>query len=436
MAVSGGLTALAEAVTAAVERLEPGPVVVALSGGPDSAVAAWACTQAKGTDSVRAVHIDHGWDASAAMLAAAQAVADRLAIEMKIVQVTLPSGPSPEGIAREARLSALVDAAGSDRIVTGHHADDVAETVVGNLLRGAGVTGLAGIPADRGPFVRPLLSFRRSDLRQLGEYLELPFTDDPANEDRTLRRNLIRHELLPELDRHIQGELVSLLGRTASHMAAIDAYLDLITPHLGATADESAILVPTAPLVTAPNALAVRMVRSVLRRINPPYPGTSREVAAVLGVARGETSRVDLSSGWVAVGEGPHVAIYRPEPADPPPQTALPVPGRVRFGNHVIAARLVESGYKAHMSHDRARVAVADDLVVRAAAPGDRITLASGSKTVADAFNESAIPQRKRPAWPLVVRHARIVWIAGVRVAGWARDASAGTWIELERRTE
>ena len=125
-------------------------------------------------------------------------------------------GPSPEGAAREVRLAALAESAGSARVVMGHHADDAAETVVGNLLRGAGATGLAGITPERLPFVRPLIGFRRQNLRELAEHLGLPFLDDPSNEDRQIRRNLIRHEILPELDSHIEGELVEIVGRSAA----------------------------------------------------------------------------------------------------------------------------------------------------------------------------------------------------------------------------
>jgi tRNA(Ile)-lysidine synthase len=385
---------------------------------------------------VRAIHIDHGWEASARLGKAAQAIADQLGLSLELVPVSLAEGPSPEGVAREARLEALEAAAGVARIVTGHHADDSAETVVGNLLRGTGITGLSGIPAQRDRFRRPFLAFRRMELRRLAEALELPFVDDPANEDLQLRRNLIRHRVIPELDEFIDGDVVELLGRAASHLAATDSYLDGVTMQMTIREDEGALLVPVAPLLTEPQVLAARAVRDVLRRAHPPYPGTARDVAAVFAVASRQSLRADLSGGWIAEAEGPYVALYEPVEAAPPDPAELPVPGEVAFGRHVIAARRVADGRKLHLSTDRARIAISAGLQVRAAQPGDRIRLRGGSKSVADALGEAAVPRRRRSAWPVVESRARIAWIPGVRVATWAREQSANDiWVELERRS-
>ncbi len=158
------------------ELIPRGPVVVALSGGADSAVAAWLATSR--SSEVRAVFVDHGWPGSAAMVVAARAVAGRLAIPLRVVPV---QPTATETAARAVRLEVLQREAAEDPVVTGHHAGDVAETVLANLLRGAGATGLSGIPAERPPFVRPLLAVRAGDVRRAAVDLDLPFADDPAN---------------------------------------------------------------------------------------------------------------------------------------------------------------------------------------------------------------------------------------------------------------
>ena len=436
MVVPGGMTSLAESIRAGMGAIASGPLVVALSGGPDSAVAAWACREARPRGSVRAVYVDHGWEASPRLERAAQAIAEHLELELEIVRVQMPGGSSPEGRAREARLEALATAAGAVRVVTGHHADDAAETVLVNMLRGSGVTGLAGIPPNREPFLRPLLPYRRAELRALAEQLELPFIDDPSNQDLTLLRNRIRHELLPELSKRFDKDVAPVMVRTASHLAAVDALLEQITPPVSIAEDDGAVIVATAPLVTAPEALAGRMARAALRHANPPYAGTSREAEAVLAVASGEMSRADLSGGFVVSREGPHIAIYRPRERPIPEPVPLAVPGTAHLGPNLLAAKPVAGGRKGHMSHDRVRVTVVDDLIVRPPAAGDRIDVAGGTKKVSDALNEAGIPLRKRHIWPVVESHARIVWVAGVRVASWARDEQrASMWVELERRT-
>ena len=436
MALSGGLNQLAESLIAAVASIEPGPIVVALSGGPDSAIAAWACGEARPAGSVRAIHIDHRWEASPQLRKAAQTIAERLNLSLTVISISIPGGPSPEGAARRARLEALATAAGADRVVTGHHADDSAETILLNLFRGAGLTGLSGIPGERVPFVRPLLQYRAAELRELADALELPFADDPSNHDVSLRRNLIRREVLPHLTDLLGSDVVENLGRAAAHVAAADRYLEEVTPALVVRDDGDGLLLPIAPVVTAPAVLAKRMVRAVLRRVNPPYPGTSREVAAILDVARGAAVRADLSSGWVAEAEGAFVAIYRPAPGALPASLQLPVPGSIRFGRHTISGRVVGNGRIDHLSHDRTRLAVPGDLVVRATLPGDRIEITGGTKAVADALGEAAVPRRMRSAWPVVESRAKIAWVPGVRVATWAREHTTNDiWVELERRS-
>jgi tRNA(Ile)-lysidine synthase len=434
--VPRGLNAAGEAVCEAVAALGPGPLVVALSGGADSAVVAWACATTRPAGSVSAVYVDHGWPDSARLRMAAEEIASKVGLPLEVIAVEQPPGPSPEGRARSARLAALAAAAGKARIVTGHHADDSAETVVGNLLRGAGLTGLSGIAMARDPFLRPLIGFRRRQIRKLAEELDLPFFDDPSNADTTLTRNLIRNEILPELDRHVAGDPVDVIARSARHLAAADDFLADLADPVPVGFDGEAWLLPTAPLTTLPAVLAERAVRDALRAAHPPYPGSTREVDAVLAVAAGQAPRTDLADGLVVEHEGPYVAVYSPLSADIPDAVQLDIPGSVVFGKHRLLTRRTVDGSKARLSNDWCRLHLAGEaLVVRSPQAGDRIDIGAGTKTVADALGEAAVPRRKRSAWPVIESRGRIAWLAGVRVAAWARtESSAGLWVECERQ--
>jgi tRNA(Ile)-lysidine synthetase-like protein len=158
----------------------------------------------------------------------------------------------------------------------------------------------------------------------------------------------------------------------------------------------------------------------------------------VLAVAGGRQRRSDLSEGLIAEMEGPHVAIYRPADIAPPgPPVDLAVPGEAPFGSHVVTAREVTTGRRTRLSHDWCRLSLpAEQLTVRGPIAGDQIDIESGTKAVADALREAGIPLRRRSAWPVIESRGRIVWVAGVRVAAWARvELPTDTWIELERRT-
>src|SRR5690554_6166813 len=144
MAGTRRLTALAAEARSRLD-LPDGDLVVALSGGADSAALAWLVGE-EGR-SVRAIHVDHGFPGSPLMRRAAMAVAAALDIPLEIVAVTVPEGPSPENQARIARYAALAAALKEgETLLTAHTADDNVETVIINLARGTGTRGLAGIP--------------------------------------------------------------------------------------------------------------------------------------------------------------------------------------------------------------------------------------------------------------------------------------------------
>ena len=406
-----------------------GAIAIALSGGADSAVAAWAAVQIRGRDAVRAIHVHHGQEASDLLAEAATAIALSLRIGMRRIDVEVPDGASFEGQAREVRLAALAaDLSEGEWLVTGHHADDSAETVLANLLRGAGALGLAGIPSHRGRWVRPLLDVPASVIRDAARELQLPFADDPANEDPRHRRNVIRSELLPWLEDRFAVPVREVIGRSARLLAADDAQIEEAAEAVAIGRSAGAVTVPAAVLSTLPEPVAARVVRRALRSAHPPYPGSAADVAAILRVARSESTREGLTGALLAVRENALVAIFGDEPvaADAEP---LVLDQPVTFGYWVVSARLDPATQLVPLG--RYRVLVRPDVVtanpvIRSAAPGERIDLEEGSKPARDAMREAGIPERVRSAWPVVAVGGKIVWVAGARIASWARLESSG----------
>lgn len=412
------------------------PFAVAVSGGADSAVALWAGVQLARDEPVTAIHVHHGWLGSDAMYRAATAVAAALGLGLRYRGVGRDDDPpANETEAREFRLAALIETAPDLPIVTGHNRDDDAETVLGNLLRGAGATGLAGIPATRTSFHRPLLTIGRADIRTVADELRLPYADDPANDDRAHRRNRIRHDVLPLLE-SLEPGVTDRLLRTAAALAADDAALDAIAQRVPIRSDDDGVvLVPYGHLVTAAPAVAARVVRRVLRAAHPPYSGSAADVAAALSVA--DSGRVTIEGGITVEREGPFLAfipgtteVARPVPRD---DAALPVPGEVVIGKHRISAQPASVGTPLRIGRGVAVVRVeADELSVGIPRSGDRIDIRDGSKSVSDALMEARIPLRHRRSWPVVRSRGRIIWIAGVRVAHpAAQRAGSGDRIRL-----
>ena len=256
----------------------PGTTVsCAVSGGADS-TAPLALAVAAGL-TVTAIHVDHGLrTGSTAEAQVVRGNAERLGAAFRAERVHIVDGPNLEARARDARYSML-----PPDVLTGHTADDQAETVLVNLLRGGATSGLAGMrPGHR----HPLLSLRRRETIALCATLQLAVVHDPSNLDPRHLRNRVRHALLPLMDDLAQRDTVAVLARQAGLARDDDELLDTLAAALDPT-DARA-------LAAAPIALARRTVR---RRLTLTHPPDAATVARVLAVARGEAVATEVGGG-------------------------------------------------------------------------------------------------------------------------------------------
>jgi tRNA(Ile)-lysidine synthase len=254
-------------------------VTCAVSGGADSLALLVLAVEAG--CHVHAVHVDHGLRAGSAAEAAVVAeVAARVGAGFASVSVAVADGPNLEARARRARYAAL-----PPDVLTGHTADDQAETVLLNLLRGAGLDGLAGYDPAR----RPLRALRRRDTHKLCADLGVQPVHDPSNDDPRFRRNRVRHELLPLLDAIAERDVAAVLARQADGLRADAALLEQLSLAVDPT-DATA-------LAAAPAPLAARAVRRWLRDGDERHPPDAATVARVLAVARGDAVACEVGGG-------------------------------------------------------------------------------------------------------------------------------------------
>ena len=253
------------------------PVVCAVSGGADSSALAVLAT-ARGLD-VTLVHVDHGLRPGSDLESdVVETLARRLGVRYRSERVSVTEGPNLEARARQARLSVL-----PPDVMTGHTADDQAETILMNLLRGGGLRGASGMePGHR----HPLLRLRRRDTRALCDHLGIATVEDPMNADPRFMRVRIRHEVLPLLDDIAGRDVTAVLSQRADVIRDDLEWLDELASDLD-PCDARAV-------ATAPPALA----RAALRRwLANPLPPDSAAVDRVLAVARGERTACELEGG-------------------------------------------------------------------------------------------------------------------------------------------
>jgi tRNA(Ile)-lysidine synthase len=271
---------------------------VAVSGGADSLALLVLAVEAGCV--VTAHHVDHGLrPGSAGEAGLVAGVAERFGATFVAHRVDVGAGPNLEARARAARYAALPDG-----VLTGHTADDQAETVLLNLLRGAGLDGLGGMTPDR----RPLLRLRRSETVGLCRALGIEPFLDPSNDDPAFRRNRVRHEVLPLLSEVAGRDVAPILARQAELLRDDAALLDALPSDLDVE-DAGA-------LAGAPAAVARRLVRAWLRHAggDERHPPGAAAVERVLAVARGEAVGCDVGGGWRVTRSRNRLRLHPPTP--------------------------------------------------------------------------------------------------------------------------
>lgn len=266
-------------------------LLLAVSGGPDSMALLHVCATLapRLRWQLRASGVDHGLRADAAAeLDLAERAAAALDVPFQRHRVQVEPGGNLHARARDARYALLERArleAGADYLVTAHHADDRAETVLIRLLSGSGPKGLAVLPARAGVRLRPLIRARRLDILTHLRRHSIPSMDDPSNKDSRFLRTRVRHELLPLLEDISPG----------------------IVGHLTALADE--IAAPELPQLLDPDGNAVELRRSHRQQLRHALRHQLRDVVVLIGEGRAIT--LDPRSGQ------PTVVLCGPAPGTP-----------------------------------------------------------------------------------------------------------------------
>ncbi len=361
---------------------------------------------------------------------------------LPFVATALASAQAPPGSdedrlrwARYRLLRRIAAEQGCQRVATGHTADDQVETVLLRLLRGTGVRGLGGIPAMRdGLFVRPLIDLGRSEVEAYLRARRLSWCDDPTNQDQRQPRNRIRHQLLPRLRRDYNPRLDQALLRLA---AAASRDEDALSGWAAAVTlterDDGALAVGLERIRGLPAAVQVRLIQRMLRRIGGGAANLEQKHVERLlrRLAAGGTGRLELQGGLAATVEPAALVMRAGRPAAPVP-FALRVDGPGRWplpsGCGQLRVRRVRSfrperagPRRAYFDAERAGL----PLAVRSARPGDRLRPwgMAGSKKVARLLLDAKIPAQRRPAVPVLVGAAGVLWVIGLRRS---REAAVG----------
>ena len=438
--------------------LTESPVVVAVSGGPDSMALLLLLTELRGTLglTLHVAHLDHGLRGNSAQDDAlfVEEQARRLGLSSTLGAEDVNSyragrGLSLEEAARDVRYAFLARVAsehGARAVALGHTADDQAETVLMHIIRGSGLTGLAGMsPLSLRPssqneegvaLLRPLLDVTRAETAAYCRWKGVTPREDETNRSLGLARNRTRLELLPLLQDYNPRIREALLRLSAS--AALDQ--DFILSKAQEVLDEmaaiegSAIQIGRGAFDSLHPALKRHLLRLAYHRVTGTIEGLEHShVEAMVGTSEAGAGRsVDLP-GELLFSVGYDSLSLRPSateaalPSAITEEYALSVPGDTPIPGWNITARLLngvegslDTGpFAALLDAKRA----GGGLHVRVRRPGDVFTPLgmSGSKKLQDFMVDAKVPAASRDGVPLVVSEKGIVWVVGHRIADWAK---------------
>jgi tRNA(Ile)-lysidine synthase len=399
-------------------------MAVGLSGGIDSMVLMDLLVRAAGVRPLRlhAVHVNHGLSAHAhewEQFCAAQCAARRVPFTPVRVKVARARGESLEASARAVRY-AVFRAQDVDAVALAHHLDDQAETLLLQLLRGAGARGLASMPLVRTPdgggpkLWRPLLEVARSDLARYATENKLQWVEDESNARLEFDRNYLRHAVLPRIESRFPGyrETLQRASRNLADAAEIADALGQLDA--GAALDSGGLalgrLRELSP-VRARNLLRWFLVTHGLR---PPGRERLQEALRQLTRARADASVAVSIGGGALLRRARDVVRIAPAFAEPPAGWSLAWQGEPELrlpaglGNMVFDAALGCGVSARRLQQGR--------VTIHARRGGERIKLAADrpSRTLKNLLQEAGVPQWRRARLPLLYCDEHPAWVPGI----------------------
>jgi tRNA(Ile)-lysidine synthase len=338
-------------------------------------------------------------------------------------------GGNLEEAARRARhrfFFRLIREGRADRVATGHTSSDQAETVLFRLLRGSGLSGLAGIlPVTREGLIRPLIGVSREET---GAYLRergIPWREDASNADPRFARNRIRHDLLPSLERDWNPSIAAALANLGDLAAEEERWRE---PEIGRlarellVADAGGVDLNATLLAALPRAAARRLVREAVRRVAPGGLGSFDQIERILDLAAQPRGHGGLELPGVTVRRSfDWMRLAQPDKAKAPSAIRVQVPGRYPWAEGLVC---LDHGPSACAQSGCARLkltagSIPAPLELRGWIAGDRYRSAGRfrDQKVKELFEKTRVPSWRRRSWPMVTSGPIILWMRGFGAA-------------------
>lgn len=401
-------------------------VICALSGGADSVVLThWLANNAKQLNiSVAAAHFSHGIRKEVAEqernmcaeLCSSLGI-DLYCGEGDSVSYAKQYKVGIEEAARKLRysfLNRIANEFGADKIATAHHADDNVETVILNVCRGAGITGISGIPPVRDRFIRPLIEIEKNEVLKYIEDNKLVFATDVTNFELCCERNRIRLAVLPEM-RKAYPNINEVLSRF-SYQAyirknEINCKAENIVSDCLTRGNE--LIIPVDSIRNAEESVEARVVQILHRRAGGKSMLSSRHIEAVRKITDGDDPSAKVYLPEITVRrEYEYLIFSKPVLKQEELPKIIEIGQKITFGFWEV--ELISGKHPLALWINGTKIS--GQLVLRSRKEGDFIFLAGHNKSLKKLMIDKKIPREQRMLYPVLVDQGNIIAVADLGV--------------------
>ena len=418
---------------------------IAVSGGIDSmALLHCLCHLRCEMDSVIvAYHMEHGIRGarSLADMAFVKDECEKRGVEFIAARADIPALAAKDSVSMETAARAaryrFFDAQDADFIATAHHLDDVAETVLMNLIRGAGLAGLCGIPKKRGHYIRPLLNVSRREIEAYVQAQNIAYVYDDTNDDIFYTRNYIRREILPRM-KSLNDGVAANIARTARLLAEDERALQNAADNAdGIMLEDDGAYIDIDKLFAEDAAVQKRMIRLAVSRKFDLYDLESVHVEAALSLAyKAKTAaRADLGRGLFAavvygklmIGKNNGTGYNNKSVTLQTGQTA--VFGGTRFECRVFRGDPEFAGDVEFFDAEAIKGAR-----LRHRREGDRIAPLGlgGTKRLSDYLSDRKVPLHQRDDLIVLANGSEVFWVVGIGVSEKSKVGANSAVIQIK----
>ncbi len=417
---------------------------VAVSGGVDSMTLLNVLCNLRAQLNIILVafHMEHGIRGQASVddMRFVMAECEKRGVECVTARADVPGIAAAEGLsvetaARQARY-AFLDGQAADWIATAHQQDDVAETVLMNLLRGSGLAGLCGIPEKRGRYIRPMLDISRAEIEAYAAQNGVAFVRDATNDETEFTRNYVRNEIMPRLARvnaQASAHIAQAAGRLAEDEAALMQWArdaDCIEQR------EDGVFISLEGLSALPEAVKKRVVRLAFETRFGLRDVESKHVRDILALSETAESgkRLDVGNGLTAVNIYGKLMIGRiKEKAYNEDSISFLGLGRCEFGGMTfVSSACGQPVFGTGAEHfDADALAGA---VFRHRREGDWILPLgmSGTKRLSDYLSDRKVPLHLRDDMVVLAVGSEVLWAVGAGVSERSKIKPGSRIIKIE----